>query len=215
MENLNKDYLIEKAKSIALNTALKKSKENIHLLTDEMINKTLIDIITDDEFTEKLEEIIQEEIKNDYSDIVNDLQSIMDDEELFNENVLGDTYFYEGGVKINDHYGNDVYAPSIEDFAEWFTSGNQKNDKELVINLLEGRITLEDDNIDYIENCRNGEKTEANCSSDDFDDYKQAVEDYNNNVYPYIEEVIKELHAYYLDLMLASGSGKKQARGKI
>ncbi len=215
MENLNKDYLIEKAKSIALNTALKKSKENINLLTDQFFIQTLIDIITDDEFTEELEEIIQEEIKNYYSDVVNDLQSIMDNFELFDENVLDDIYFYANGVKINDNYGNDIYSPSIEDFAEWFTSVSQKDNKETVVNLLEGRITLEDDNIDYIENCRNGEKTEANCSSDDFDDYKQAVEDYNNNVYPYIEEVIKELHAYYLDLMLASGSGKKQSRGKI
>ncbi len=153
-----------------------------------------------------------EHIKEEYKEVVNDLEYIMYKDDTFNSKIIENTYFINDGVMINDQYGNDTYWSSVEDYAMCMT-GSSKENRELIENLLYGKITLENESVDYIE-C-DGEYTEASCSSDDFEEYKDIVENFNDEVEPYIEGIKKELEAYFLDKMLASGSGKKQSRGKI
>ena len=164
----------------------------------------------DDDINDIVEELLIEELTEKYENVISDIQDTMSYGETFNiGDSLEDIYFVKDGIAINNQYGDDVFWNSSEDFAEC------NSDKETVVMLLDGNIQVVNDCIDYIDNCYNGETTEAICNKYDFDDFKEINDNLEKKVGDLIDENIAFVRSYFLDNLLKDSEGKKKTRTKI
>ena len=173
-------------------------------------NQEIIDNL-DDDITDIVEELLIEELTERYENVISDIQDTMSYGETFEiGDSLEDIYYVKDGIEINNQYGDNEFWSSSEDFADC-TQGN----KEIIVMLLDGQIQVVNDCIDYIDNCYNGEKTEATCDEEEFEAFKTINDNLEEKVGELIDENIAFVRSYFLDNLLKDSEGKKKTRTKI